>query len=53
MRLSLLLIITIVPLLLLGMVVIIHLLESLYLLLQVGYQSMTSYVSFLSEYDKR
>ena len=53
MRLSLLLIITIVPLLLLNMVIIIHLLEGLYLLLQIGYQSLTDGVLLLLEYDKR
>ena len=54
MRLLLLLIITgIILLLLLDVVIIIHLLEGLYLLLQVGYQSLASYIPLLSEYDKR
>ena len=53
MRLSLLLIINLILPLLLGMVIIIHLLEGLYLLLQVGYQSLAGYVPLLSEYDKR
>ena len=54
MRLLLLLIIIgIILLLLLGVVIIIHLLEGLYLLLQVGYQSLASYIPLLSEYDKR
>ena len=53
MRLSLLLIITIVPLLLLSMVIIIHLLEDLYLLLQIGYQILANGVPLLLEYDKR
>ena len=54
MRLPLLLIvISIVPLLLLSMVIIIHLLEGLYLLLQIGYQSLADGVPLLLEYDKR
>ena len=54
MRLLLLLIIIgIVLLLLLGVVIIIHLLEGLYLLLQVGYQILAGYVPLLSEYEKR
>ena len=53
MRLPLLLVITIVSLLLLSMVIIIHLLEGLYLLLQVGYQSLAGYVPLLLEHDKR
>ena len=54
MRLPLLLIvISIIPLLLLSMVIIIHLLEGLYLLLQVGYQSLAGYVPLLLEYEKR
>ena len=54
MRLPLLLIIiSIILLLLLGMVIIIHLLECLYLLLQVSYQSLADGIPFLSEYDKR
>ena len=53
MRLPLLLVITIVSLLLISMVIIIHLLEGLYLLLQVGYQSLAGYVPLLSEYDNR
>ena len=53
MRLSLLLIITIVPLLLLSMVIIIHLLEGPYLLFHIGYQSLADGVPLLLEYDKR
>ena len=53
MRLPLLLIIISVILLLLGMVIIIHLLEGLYLLLQVSYQSLAGYVPLLLECDKR
>ena len=49
----LLIIISIILLLLLGMVIIIHLLEGLYMLLQVGYQSLADDVLFPSEYDKR
>ena len=54
MRLPLLLIIiSITPLLLLSMVIIIHPLEGLYLLLQIGYQSLADDVPLLLEYDKR
>ena len=54
MRLPLLLIaISVILLLLLGVVIIIHILEGLYLLLQVGYQSLAGYVPLLLEYDKR
>ena len=54
MRLPLLLIvISIIPLLLLSMVIIIHLLEGLYLLLQIGYQSLADGIPLLLEYDKR
>ena len=53
MRLPLLLIITVVSLLFLSMVIIIHLLEGLYLLLQIGYQSLADDVPLLLEYDKR
>ena len=54
MRLPLLLIIIgVILLLLLGVVIVIHLLEGLYLLLQVGYQSLADGIPFLSEYDKR
>ena len=54
MRLPLLLIIIgIILLLLLGVVIIVHLLEGLYLPLQVGYQSLAGYVLLLSEYNKR
>ena len=54
MRLPLLLIIiSVIFLLLLGVVIIIHLLEGLYLLLQVGYQSLAGYIPLLSEYEKR
>ena len=53
MRLPLLLIITVVALLLLRMVIIIHLLEDLYLLLQIGYQSLADGVPLLLDYDKR
>ena len=53
MRLPLLLIITVVSLLFLSMVIIIHLLEGLYLLLQIGYQSLADGVPLLLEYDKR
>ena len=51
--LLLLIIISIIPLLLLSMVIIIHLLKGLYLLLQVGYQSLAGYIPLLLEYDKR
>ena len=54
MRLSLLLIIiNVILMLLLSMIIIIHLLESLNLLLQVGYQSLTSHIPLLSEHCKR
>ena len=54
MRLPLLLIIiNVILALLLSMIIVIHLLEGLDLLLQVGYQSLAGYVPLLSEYDKR
>ena len=53
MRLSLLLIINIILPLLLSMVIIIHLLEGLYLLLQIGYQSLADGVPLLLEYNKK
>ena len=53
MRLSLLLIINIIFPLLLGMVIIIHLLEGLYMLLQIGYQSLADGIPLLLECDKR
>ena len=54
MRLPLLLIvISIIPLLLLSMVIIVHLLKGLYLLLQIGYQSLADGVPLMLEYDKR
>ena len=54
MRLPLLLIIiSIILMLLLSMVIVIHLLEGLDLLLQVGYQSLADCIPLLSEYDKR
>ena len=53
MRLPLLLVITIISLILLSMVIIIHLLEGLYLLLQIGYQSLADGVPLLLEYNKK
>ena len=53
MRLSMLLIITIVPLLLLSTIIIIYLLEGLDLLPQVGYQSLASCIPLLSGHCKR
>ena len=54
MRLSLLLIIiSVILALLLSVIIIIHLLEGLNLLLQVGYQSLAGYVPLLLEYEKR
>ena len=54
MRLPLLLsIISVIPMLLLSMIIVIHLLEGLDLLLQVGYQSLASHIPLLLEHCKR
>ena len=54
MRLLLLLVvISIILTLLLGVVIINHLLEGLYLLLQVGYQSLANCIPLLLECSKR
>ena len=54
MRLLLLLVvISIILTLLLGMVIVNHLLEGLYLVLQVGYQSLANCIPLLSGHSKR
>ena len=51
--LLLLIIINVILALLLSMIIVIHLLEGLDLLLQVGYQSLASRIPLLSGHDKR
>ena len=51
--LLLLIIISIILMLPLSVIIIIHLLEGLDLLLQVGYQSLTSYIPLLLGHYKR
>ena len=53
MRLLLLIIISVILTLLLSVIIIIHLLEGLDLLPQVGYQSLASCIPLLSGHSKR